>query len=346
MLDRIRAPEPRARRVATVTISLLAAATFYGLAVAQGRPLVPLWHDSNMHMVQAQLIAHGKLWAAPHLLADHMETFHVFVKPVYAAIHFPGTSMLYAPFLMLGIGPAVFSAVMAGAVVGLCYRIVTEVVDGVAGAMAVPFLIAIAQFRIVSVMILSHHVALVPILLAVWAYLHWRRRAGGDPRWAVAMGLFLGFAAITRPLETLAYSVGIGVAIAVDLRGIGWRRWLATGLTIAVMTLPFVALQLVFNLNVTGNWRMPPYEQYNHVFHPGLAYGGSFAANAASIPTNLPQKVDYYYDFIVEETRMGTRHASNPLDLLVGQRIPIILHALSPNPYLLAFLPVALLGIT
>ena len=37
----------------------------------------------------------------PHELADFFETFHVFVEPVYAPMHFYGTALLYVPTVWL-----------------------------------------------------------------------------------------------------------------------------------------------------------------------------------------------------------------------------------------------------
>ena len=344
VLDRIRTPTARARRVATIAIGVLAAIAFHALNALGGRSFVPTLHDSNMHLVQAQLIAHGKLWATPHPLADQMETFFVFVRPVYAAIHFPGTSMLYAPLLLLGIGPAAFSSMMAGAVVGLSYRVIAEIVDGVSAALVVPLLLGLAEFRMLASMILSHHVVLVPVLLSVWACLRWRRSPGGDLRWAGAIGGLLGFAAITRPLEALAYAIALAWAIALTLRGRPLRRWLSTAATVAVAASPWIALQLAFDRHVTGHWLVPPYEYYNHVFHPGLAYGSEPVVNAAaSIPTNLPQKVDYYRTFI---TNGIERYASiGPMDMLLFHRLPTIGESLMPSPLIAAFWPLGLIGL-
>jgi hypothetical protein len=57
----------------------------------------------------------------------------------------------------------------------------------------------------------------------VWAFLRWRRNHG--PRWALAVGLLAGWAAITRPADALCYALPIGLAMLWDLRRAAWGDW-------------------------------------------------------------------------------------------------------------------------
>lgn len=343
-LDRIRAPRRRARTIASVAIAIFSACYFYGTAVEFERALAPLWHDSNQHMVQAQLLMHGKLWSAPHALADQMETFFVLTTPVYAAIHFPGTSMLYAPLLALGVPPAVFSALMTGAIVGLMYRITCEVLDGVAGALVVPYILGLSMVRELGVMLLSHHTFLVPTLLAFWAFLRWRRSANRRLGWALAIGCFVAYAGIMRPVEALSYGLAIGLAMMIELWPQGWRKIALTVVLLVVGASPWIALQLVFNYNVTGHLLRPPYEEYVQRYHPQTSYG-SYAdiSGIVPIPTNLPQKVDYYESFI--RARLEDYEYEGALSNLFTYRLPQSFGVLTPFPFAIAFWVPALLTI-
>lgn len=345
VLDAIRTPAPGTRRIATVLIAIAAAGYFYGTAVEFDRLLMPVWHDSYMHMVQARLLTHGKFWAAQHPLADHLETFFVFVKPVYAAIHFPGTSMLYAPLLAMGVPPAVFSALMAGAIVALTYRIVAELIDGVAAALVVPLMLGMGPLRQASVMLLSHHTLVVPALLAVWAFLHWRRAPGGATAWAGALGAFVGFAGITRPVEALVYAIALGLGIFWTLRGQPWRRWLVTAGMIVACAAPFLVLQGVIDYHVTGKVLLTPYDQYVRLFHPRTSFTGFEEVNTGPItlPTNLPQKVDYYVAFIVPYVRDFERFGA--WAMLWHERVPLTIAGLTPHPLVVALWVPALLGL-
>lgn len=343
LLDRIRNPRPRTRRIVMVAIALVSAAYFYGTAVEFNRNLVPLIHDSNGHMVQAQLLAHGRLWTAAHPLADHLETFFVLTKPVYAAMYFPGTSLLYAPFLRLGMSPAVFGSLLCGAVIAMTYRLACELLDGVAAALVVPYMIGVSLMRELSVILISHHTVLLPSLLAVWAFLKWRRSAGADWRWAAAIGCFAGFAAITRPVEALAYAAAIGIAIMVVLRKQGAKRWLITLAAIVLAASPWLAIQLIFDRGVTGQWLLPPYEAYIRTFIPHTSYGSyDEHASPAVIPTNLQQKVDYYTYYILPQIRIYT--LEGPWGALIHERLPATVVAVSPFPLVIAFWAVGVVG--
>src|SRR3954469_19751036 len=81
-IDWLRLPSPARRRVTALLIGILA--FFYLLASARlhGRDLTPRLQDEFSYLVQAQLLARGKLWIPSPPLADFLETFHVVVKPV------------------------------------------------------------------------------------------------------------------------------------------------------------------------------------------------------------------------------------------------------------------------
>ena len=74
---------------------------------------------------------------------------------------------------------------------------------------------SLVWFRTVSFLVMSHVSMLLLGLLVVWAWLRWRgeRRWG----WALAIGVFSGWAAITRPVDALAYAIPVGLAMAANL---------------------------------------------------------------------------------------------------------------------------------
>ena len=96
------------------------------------------------------MLARGRLWMPAHPLADFFESFHILVRPVYASIYFPGTAMLHVPGVWLGLPTWVTPVVIAGAVVGMTYRVVSELLDGVAGLLAAMILLANSSFRVFS----------------------------------------------------------------------------------------------------------------------------------------------------------------------------------------------------
>ena len=201
-LDQIRHPSPRALEWATFGISATATCYFVFTAFLQDRDLFPKTHDEGSYVIGMRMLARGKLWMPRHDLADFFDTFYVIVRPVYASLYFPGTALLYAPSDWLQWPTWVMPVVAAGAVVGLVYRVITEVLDGAAGTLAALLVVSVSWYRMLSVLVFSQVPLLLIALLLVWAWLHWRR--DGKAGWALAMGAFAGWAAIIRPLDACA----------------------------------------------------------------------------------------------------------------------------------------------
>src|SRR2546423_7239372 len=120
----------RRRRWTMLIVFGVAVAYLILTAFYQHRDLIPKFHDEHMHLLQMQMLARGKLWMRPHPLADFFETFHVFVKPVYASVYFPGTALLYLPAVWLHLPLWLMPLLVAGAIVALMYRVFTELIDG------------------------------------------------------------------------------------------------------------------------------------------------------------------------------------------------------------------------
>lgn len=190
LLDRVRNPSQGTMERTAVLVAVLATAYFTFTAFHQERDLFPKTHDEGSYLLQMRMLAGGRLWMPRHELADFFDTFYVITEPVYGSKYFPGTAMLYVPGVWLGWPTAVLPLVVSGACVGLLYRIVTELVDGVAGLLAAVLLASLSWFRMLSIMLLSQLPMLLFGLLMVWAWLRWRRskRSG----WLVAIGAFAG----------------------------------------------------------------------------------------------------------------------------------------------------------
>ncbi len=92
----------------------------------------------------------------------------------------------------------------------------TQLIDGVAGALRALLLLSLKVFRYLSLIVMPHTVMLLLGLLVVWAYLHWRSACaivGGCDRGVCGVG------GITRPLDALCYAIPVGIAILLDLSG-------------------------------------------------------------------------------------------------------------------------------
>ena len=103
------------------------------------------------------------------------ETFHVLVKPVYASKYFPGTALLYAPGLAIGLPVLLLPALVSGGVVGLVYRIIAELTRWCRRAAWRRDDDRMHALCLASVLYMSAAPIMLLTMLANWAYLHWRR---------------------------------------------------------------------------------------------------------------------------------------------------------------------------
>jgi hypothetical protein len=343
-LDCVRNPSPRGRRRTAASVSLIACAYLLFTAWYQGRDLIPKFHDEHMHLLQTQMLAHGRLWMPPHPLADFFETFHVFVRPVYAAIYFPGTAIMYAPFVWLHLPFWWMPLIVASLCVGMCYLVTTRVIDGVAGLLAALLLLSLQWFRYVAFMVMSQPVMLLLGLSMVWAWLHWRDATGRRKlAWAAAIGALMGWAAITRPVDAICYAAPVGVMMLIELRRAGWKQIAITLGLIALCAAPFLSLQLIENKALTGDVLESPYRRYADLYTPQMSFGFHDFDPAIRPQTTLPQRQIYYDEFTVPAAR--AHRADRIVHTWFAERFPEMAKVTLPNRLLLLLLPASLLAL-
>src|SRR5665213_3381019 len=175
-LDRIRQPSRKAMNRAAIVIALIAAGYFVLTAFNQDRDLFPKTHDDCGYAIGMQMLARGRVWIPALALPDFFDAFYILVRPVYCSLYFPGTALLYAPGVWLHLPIWLMPALASGAVVGVMYRIVAELIDGAAGMLAALMMVSLSWFRVYSVLITSHVPMLLLGLLMVLAWMRWRQR--------------------------------------------------------------------------------------------------------------------------------------------------------------------------
>src|SRR5258707_1098487 len=137
----------------------------------------------------------------------------------------------------------------------------TEMVDGLAGALAALLVVSLSWYRMLSIMLMSQLPVLFFGLIMFWAWLRWRS-GSRRPGWLLLIGICAGWAAITRPLDAMCFALPIGVAILLDIRfgaeespsstgsksgsespGRKHRRWWVALALIILGAAPFLAVQ-------------------------------------------------------------------------------------------------------
>lgn len=326
-------------------IFVLSCAYFTGSAILCQRAFHPTWHDDQMHAVQVQMLAKGYLWRAPHPLAEFFDTFHIFVRPVYAPIHFPGTAILNVAGIWLGLNWSVIPIILTSLGCALLFLILVELVDGIAGLIGVVCFWGSSNVRMLATMITSHNAMLFLGPLMIWLLLRWRKK---PTIWTSAwLGLAVALAGFTRPVDALAYAVPIGIYVLYETirHARQPRRWAYVAIMV-IVGLPLVGLQLAFDKNVTGKWLYPPYQAYNDEFHPYTSYGGVRESSPDAPPvkvSDLPQKQYYYEIFMLAQAKEFT--ARPKTDVLWNTRIPLLLDGALPSAWYYLFVPLGFIGI-
>jgi hypothetical protein len=338
LIGRLRRVTAVGRRRTTIIVFILATAYLLLTARLQGRDFDMNIHDEMMYLVQAQLVAHGHLYLPAHPMADFFQEIFIFHTPVYASMYFPGTALSYATTIWFHIPDWFFAAAVSGAGVALVYRVFAELLDGAAGALGALMLVACAPFRWTSIMVMSHPLAMLQGLLMFWCYLRWRRPGGGGLEWMILFGALAGWAAITRPLDAIAWTLPLMVCIAIELYRRPRAQQVKAVLLVAAAAAPFIGLQLIFDKGVTGHWLETPVQAYHHRYFPATFERGGAPTTIADHSVTLPQLRNYHERFIVPAAKRYRKER-----LLV--RFPFAFTHTQPATWLMFFVPLGLVGL-
>ncbi len=197
VLDWFRRPSDAARRLTAWLILLVCGPLLYWLAALRHRLAWPVWHDENMHRLQTTFLAHGKLVMPALKCPDFFDVPYVFVRRCYGPVYFPGTALLNVPAEWFHLPYVFIPLATASILLALLYLVVTELIDRLAGLLAVLLMISLVLFRWLALVEMSHPVGAMFGLLVTWSWLRWRKSR--RLRWAALAGIAAGWYAITRP---------------------------------------------------------------------------------------------------------------------------------------------------
>jgi hypothetical protein len=341
LLQRVKNLSPRAALRCSFAIAGIV--MFYlGITAAnEHRQLFPYIHDEFSYLIQAHQFATGHLWMPAHPVGEFFDSFQLFAKPVYASAYFPGTALLYVPGVWMHLPAYITSLIVSGAITGLLFWITAKLLDPVWGFLAILLLLSDVEYRQASTLALAQAPLLLYALSATVAWLQWR--AKGQLRLVFLTGLFLGLAAVTRPVDALCFSIPIGVAVLLRNAKQSWA--LVAG------AIPLICLQMILNHGITGHWMQTPFGLYADRDYPGTGYGFHPYDPSVKPQSNLPQKQALYREY--QATLIEHRPANILRDLLHphgpfdGARLGLVFsqYTAVPFPLLFPLLPLSLLGL-
>lgn len=308
---------------------------------------VVVTHDEGSYRLGSLMLASGRLWTASPWAADSFDTFHLLVRPVYGSIYPPGTALMHVPGVWLSklcsaegagwrITPAVIGGLAVAAVYLLLLRVGTESNGGGMAIVGAVMLLGAPQFRVHGGMVMSQVPSLLLGTLALWMTLGWRERPG---KWrAVLIGALAGWLVIVRPQDA-AFVLPVVGMMTVGLLRRNWRQWTRHAALAVAAAAPFLSLQIIQNVGMTGSPFRTAYWTYTQTMQPGTGFlSGNSLQNPQSM---LQQKRDYNATF------GGAQQAfwNEPLYLgVIRSRIGVLLDAGFPTVALGALIPLGLVG--
>ncbi|CAN5836766.1 hypothetical protein BH11GEM1_BH11GEM1_29920 [soil metagenome] len=223
---------------------------------------IPEVHDEMAYVLQAQIFARG-MWALPSPpLPDFWAQPHVLVEPALAAKYFPGHALLMTPGALLG-WPALMPLVLQSTSGALLYVLARRVSSGAVAFLAWIIWLTSPMVLFFGPTYFSESTTTACWLAGWYALLEWRARR--ELGWLLAVALFTGWDAITRPLTGLAYAVPVGIVVLRDV--LVHRRWRDFGLACAVGVLVLGILPL-WSARTTHDWRVTPLALYTRMYMP------------------------------------------------------------------------------
>jgi hypothetical protein len=300
------------------------------------------FHDESVYMIQARMLAHGRLWMPPYSasLRDFFDSVYLIVDRIYAGMYPPGTAIWMLPGIWLGLAHWVMPILAGTAAAAVLYLVLAEMFGPVRAIVGVLILLSLTLFMSMSFMVLSEGPFLFAELVCFWAWMRWRKkqRAG----WLVLLGAAAGYGAITRPADMFCVALAIGIAIAFELRRNPATLLKAAGV-IAITASPFLVLQITQNIGVTGKWNETPLRYYTDRNYPAPILSFRQVSAADVPPTNSVLKRTMMRQWILPAYEQHTQ--SSLWQIWYPERIEEIIRQTLPTSLLALLLPLALLSL-
>ena len=227
----------------------------------------PRTYDEFGHLLVADTLRHLRFANPPHPLHQFFETFSVLQEPTYSSVYPLGQGLVLALGWMLFGIPWAGVVLSAAAFCELCYWMLlgwTTRTWALAGAV-----LTVIEFGPLNQWMNSYACGAVSAMAGclVFGALP-RLREHARMRDAALLGAGLGLQLITQPYESilLVSSVVAFFLLLILPDRTSWRRLAKVAPVALLAVLPAIALVLLQNKQVTGNWTTLPYflSQYQY----------------------------------------------------------------------------------
>jgi hypothetical protein len=279
-------------------------------------------HDETAYLLQAELFAR-LAWTAPApSLPQFFEQLYVNLAPALSSKYPPGTSLLLAPGVMLGLPglPVVLMNAGAGA---LLFVIARRIAGGLVALLAWTMWVTSFPVLYFHAMYLSEVPSSLAWLGAWWALLRWRERRRERDLWLAASAVAL--CGITRPLTSVALALFAGAFVIVSVaRGepIARAALVRTARPFAVVAVVAALFVALWSWRSTGDARTTPLALYTRTYVPFDRLG--FGARTDERPSaRLPWDQRVTSESFYEEHR---RHTPSALPIVAYSRARMIAH--------------------
>ena len=249
----------RAPAVAPLAVALAAGLITFR-AWGSLNPL-PTVGDEVAYLLQASLLAEGRIAGDAPPVPEFFEQAHVLVTPTLAPKYPLGFALALVPGVLIGASalvPLLLTGLTGALLFVLCRRSI-----GSAGALLACCIWLAAPGGRYRAGFFSETLTGAAALLAWYALLRWRAARGS--RWLAVVAVALAIAAITRPLTALVFALPIGIVVLRDAVREGLWRQLAIA---TIAALPVLAVLPVQNAVTGGPWYQLPYARYTRAYLP------------------------------------------------------------------------------
>ena len=232
--------------------------------------------DEGVYLTQAAMLLEGRLFLRPGALGDLVRPWF-FVEGAaggdlrYYSKYSPVAAGVFAVGRLLGDANLALGLVAAGNA-ALVYALTTDAFDRRTAYLAVVALVASPLFLFSSSVFLPYAPTTLPNLAFAAAYVRTMRR--DSPEWGVVAGAAIGLAFFARPYTAVCFAAPF---IAHALGSLWWTRGtdrfrptLVRLLAVAALGLVGVAATLGYNVLVTGDPLLFPYQVFGPQDGPGF----------------------------------------------------------------------------